>query len=75
MNVQLKTEQDIKESISLGRLLVFGVFVLGMKRKSKIISQNYMVMRIKENNEEIDLIFQTEEYYNLINLISQRLDK
>lgn len=75
LDIELKTEQDIKESISLGKLLVFGVFALGMKGKSKTISQEYIVLRVKENDNEIDLIFQTEQYYNLINLISQRLGK
>lgn len=62
VKIYSKTEQQIKEDVTLTRLALFGVFAFGMK-KEKVNNKYYMVVEYKNSNGEI------------INLILDNLDQ
>lgn len=77
-NISFQTEQNIKEQVSLGKLLVFGVLAFGMKGKDKNISNEYIVLNINEDLKEYNMILQAEKqednqrkYNDLIEYINQ----
>ncbi|NFL87398.1 hypothetical protein FDB24_10730 [Clostridium botulinum] len=60
LDVMIKNENQIKEQISLGKLICFGVLAFGMRGKSKVITKDYVVLKIIYNEEELSLIFNFE---------------
>lgn len=62
LNVRYMNERELTESISLGRVVAFGWLGLAMK-KQKTISKEYVVLRCKYENEEIDVIM-GDDYSN-----------
>ena len=53
---RIQTETQLTERASIGKLLCFGVFALGMKGKQKELNKEFTVIRFSNNNEEADLI-------------------
>lgn len=62
LNVRYMNERELTESISLGRVIAFGWLGLAIK-KQKTISKEYIVLRCKYENEEIDVIM-GDDYSN-----------
>lgn len=57
LNYELKTETQIREKVTLGRLMLFGIFALGMKKqieKDKLYGE---LDFLDENNKEQSIIF------------------
>lgn len=55
-NIEIKTESQISRDVTLGRMLVFGVFALGMKKESTVVT-NYLVITVDNNGEDRSIIF------------------
>lgn len=64
----IQTHTQLVERASLGKLLCFGVFALGMKGKTKELNKAYVVIRCVYRKKEIDLILdlggRKEKYMN-----------
>lgn len=71
LDVSIQTETQIKEKVSLGKILVFGVLSFGMKGNQSTISQEYLVMKVKYNNEDLDLIFSVGNAYQAVKNINE----
>lgn len=56
---EFKTDEQITKDVTLTRLLAFGVFAFGMKKKRKEIT-NYVVLTYTENEIENTILFQTK---------------
>ena len=57
---EFKTEEQIHKDVTLGRLLLFGVFAFGMKKKTKT-QKNYLVVIYEENGIENTVVFETQK--------------
>ncbi|GCD10446.1 hypothetical protein [Clostridium tagluense] len=55
INAEIMSEHQITQRISLGKMIVFGVFSLAMK-KDKIVHINYLVVTYNQDGEERQLI-------------------
>lgn len=62
LNVKYMNERELTESISLGRVVVFGWLGLAIKKK-KEISREYVVLKCKYEKEEIDVVL-GDDYSN-----------
>ena len=65
---EFKTEQQIKQSVSVGGLLMFGVFALGAKKQTKI-TNSYMIFDYKLNNVPIKCLFEAVNGQKLSQLV------
>ena len=57
-NNNLQTQEQISHNVTLTRLLAFGVFAFGMKKK-KVDTTQYLVISYKENGIENSVVFQS----------------
>lgn len=57
-NANLQTQEQISRNVTLARVLMFGVFALGMKKK-KVDTTQYLVISYKENGIENSVVFQS----------------
>lgn len=64
----IQTETQLKERVSMGKLLCFGVFAFGMKGKQQAIAQDYTVVRFKDGDKVSDLVL-----YNSSNNLNKHL--
>ncbi|WP_346938185.1 hypothetical protein [uncultured Clostridium sp.] len=71
LDVKIQTETQIKESVSIGKLLVFGILSFGMKGNEKTLIDEYVVMKVVYNNDELNLIFKMSDSYNFIKDINR----
>ena len=65
---EYKTEQEIRQSVSVGGLLMFGALAFGMKNKRKVIS-NYMLFDYKLNNIPVNCLFEAKDGQKLSQLV------
>lgn len=54
----LQTQEQISRNVTLGRLLMFGIFAVGMKKK-KVDTTKYLVITYKENGVENSIVFKS----------------
>jgi len=71
LGLKVQTESEIKEKVSLGKLVCFGVFAFGMDGNKKTTSNNYVVMKARCNDEEVNLVFQIDDYTDFMSSINQ----
>lgn len=55
-NVSIKTDEQISKDVTIGRLLLLGVFAFGAKKKTKNTT-NYLVIDYSENGVSTSAIF------------------
>ena len=67
---EFKTEEQIHKDVTLGRLLLFGVFAFGMKKKTKT-QKNYLVVIYEENGIENIVIFEAQKAGALASAIAR----
>ena len=58
-NVQYKSEQEISKDVTLTRLLTFGLFAFGMKKK-KTNNSYFIIISILEDEFENDIVLEIE---------------
>lgn len=56
VRAEFKTEEQISKDVTLTRLLAFGIFAFGMKKK-KVEKTSYLVVTYKENSLENTIVF------------------
>jgi hypothetical protein len=56
IKAEFKTEEQISKDVTLGRLLVFGVFAFGMKKK-KVEKLSYLVLTYTDSGIENTIVF------------------
>lgn len=72
VSVKIVSEKYISEQLSLGKLVCFGLLSLGMKKNSKSKVDEYLVITIKYNNEDISIVLDREfNKENMIELLNQ----
>lgn len=64
-NAEIKTNQQIANEVSLGKLLVFGIFALGMKNEKTII-KNYVDVTFNDNGTNRDIILESTDNEGLV---------
>jgi len=67
----LKTETEIREQVTLGRLIAFGVFALGMKKQKKDIVKYVVLEYLDENDDKQNMILQSKDASLILNTINQ----
>lgn len=79
IDMSLQNNQYIQSQISLGKLIVFGVLALGMKQSSNSINDEYIVLKIHDEDGEYNILLQAidikdnQEIYNkLLNYINDK---
>ncbi|MBY7006764.1 hypothetical protein FDA25_02400 [Clostridium botulinum] len=71
IDIRVKTQTQIQNEVSLGKLITFGVLAFAMKGNKNILADEYVVMKIKYEGEEINLIFRIpNEQMNFIQIIN-----
>lgn len=60
-SAKIVSESFIREQISLGKMLAFGVFSLAMKKKQKQEVNNYLQLSFKYENEKVKAIFSIDD--------------
>jgi len=56
---EFKNEEQISKDVTLTRLLAFGIFAFGLKKKRKEV-QNYLIVTYDENGIENTIIFESK---------------
>lgn len=57
-DMYIDNERSIKEQVSLGKLIFFGVFAFGMKGKEREINREYIVINVVDEDGEYNVILQ-----------------
>lgn len=60
IDLSLQTEKEIKEKVSLGKILVFGFLSLAMDKKSYTINKEFLVLTFNNNDEKVNLILESK---------------
>lgn len=63
-DISLKSETQIQELISLGKMLFFGVWSLAMEKKKKEINNEYIVLKVKDEDGKYNVLLQSNELAN-----------
>ncbi|BDR74193.1 hypothetical protein K144316041_p20320 (plasmid) [Clostridium tetani] len=61
LNAEVRSESQITEDISLGRVLAFGVVGLAMKKKNTV-NKNYLVISYNDKGQKRDVIMETSPH-------------
>lgn len=61
LNAEVRSESQITEDISLGRVLAFGVVGLAMKKKNTV-NKNYLVVSYNDKGQKRDVIMETSPH-------------
>lgn len=70
LKYEVKTESEIRHDVTLGRLLVLGIFAFGVKKKSKVEEQ-FLIISYIQNGVEVQCIFkQSSENQKLGDIVS-----
>jgi hypothetical protein len=62
ISCNLRTDQEITETVTLGRLLVFGIFAFGMKKPKKIITKYIVINFYDESDKQQMVIIECPRY-------------
>jgi len=63
--ISIKSDIQIQNDVTLGRLLAVGVLAFGMKKKRTIVN-NYLVINYNDNGTERNIILQTSNNENMV---------
>ncbi len=76
MGIQEKTEEQISKDVTLTRLLAFGIFAFGMKKKRKSTTK-YLILSYMDSGQEITAVFKDHsqsEFRKLFDAIKEGQD-
>lgn len=68
IDVGIKSETQINNEVSLGKLALFGVLAFGMDNKTTTIN-NYLVLSYKDKNGKRDVIIKSNQLEQLVRTI------
>ncbi|NFT08164.1 hypothetical protein FDF26_14050 [Clostridium botulinum] len=68
-SIEVKTENYIKEQINLGKMLAFGIFSLAMEKNKRLISDEYIVIKVKNNKDCENIILTSNNIQKDINTL------
>ncbi|WP_252241679.1 hypothetical protein [Clostridium sp. ZBS18] len=60
-NIILENETQIQQQISLGKMLIFGALAFGMERKNKEINNEYIVLKVEDEDGEYSVLLQSND--------------
>lgn len=69
-NIAIKSEMQIQSDISLGKMVVFGVFALAMKNKKTVVN-NYSVMNIYQHGKDQTIILRMQDNEKFVRQIQK----
>jgi hypothetical protein len=71
LSIEIKDERYVKEQVSLGKLLVFGVLALGMKKNEYEINNEYVIIKTKRTKEykDVFLVYNSIQHDDFMQLI------
>lgn len=61
VDMALQSQQYIQNQVSLGKLVVFGVFAFGMERKQNTINDEYILLKVNDEDGEYNVLLQAYE--------------
>ena len=70
VDVSIKTEQEIKERVSLGKLICFGVLAFAMKGKEEVLSKSYLMITVKDREDYLGILLDSSNNANLATSIN-----
>ena len=70
VDVSIKTEQEIKERVSLGKLICFGVLAFAMKGTEEVLSKSYLMITVKDREDYLGILLDSSNNANLITSIN-----
>lgn len=76
LSVQEKTEEQISKDVTLTRLLAFGIFAFGMKKKKKSTTK-YLILSYTDSRQEITAVFKDHSqsvFRKLFNAVKEGQD-
>ncbi len=68
INAEIKSETQINNEVSLGKIALFGVLALGMNSKTTTVN-NYLVLTYMEYGKQRDIIIKSNHLENLVRTI------
>lgn len=69
-DIGIKSDIEIQKEISLGRLVAFGIFALGMK-KQKTKVENYTIIKYNDGKKEQNIILKLTNNENFVRKIKK----
>lgn len=73
---RVQTDVQISERISKGKLLAFGIFALGMKKKQEEICKSYVLLSCKYKGEDTDFVFDFKDFNtSFVTIVNNNIDK
>ncbi len=70
-DVQFKTEEEITKDVTLTRLLVLGIFALGVKKKKKKKKRCFLIITTEEEGFTNDIILEMNALEGIGSVITQ----
>lgn len=72
-DISLQTEQSIKEKVSLGKLVCFGIFAFAMSGKEKISTKEYIIINVNDSKGEYNICLESKDNQNTIEKLNKRI--
>lgn len=72
-DISLQTEQSIKEKVSLGKLVCFGIFAFAMNGKEKISTKEYIVLTMNDTKGEYNILFEAKDNQYIVEKLNKRI--
>jgi cytochrome oxidase Cu insertion factor (SCO1/SenC/PrrC family) len=69
-NIKIKSDIQMQNDVTLGRLLTVGVLAFGMKKKKTIVN-NYVVLNYDNNGKDENIILQTDKNEDIVREINK----
>jgi hypothetical protein len=73
IDMSLQSKQYIENQVSLGKLFFFGILAFGMKKNQNKINDEFIILKIKENEETYNILLQAQDYTNNQNIYNKIL--
>ena len=70
VSAQFQTHKEISKHVTLGRVLLLGIFALAAKKK-RAEDSSYMTLKFRYNNSEVELLFESKEAGKLASAINK----
>lgn len=80
IDISLQSKQYIENQVSLGKLIFFGILAFGMNKNQKKFNDEFIVLKLKDNNENFTVLIQAMEHtsnqsiYNKIIMYKNKLN-
>lgn len=63
--VYIQNESEIRENVTLGRILTFGIFSLGMKKRTEVLKKYLVIEYLDEREKDNAIVFGDEGGVNI----------